>query len=687
MYSALSGQDSVYTLQTIEVTSFATGITNFQSFYLIDSSEIRKGETGLSLEESFFNIPGLIISSRNNPSLGDKISVRGIGTRSAFGIRGIKILLDNIPLTLPDGQSQTNNIDLFSAGRIEILKGPSSSLFGNASGGVIKIQSEIPADKIFSAYPSFIYGEDNLMKYSLKMEGSYLNHSYLVSFNNLRYDGSREHSSRNIYQLNTVYKNKIAGRIKLTAVLNYFNSPYLLNPGSLNKAAIDTNRNSAREFVKQQGAGEKADQLQGGITLNFSVDGFTFEAAAFLLNRDLLNPIPGRIIDLKRNSGGIRSLIRKEFSGNEYEFNLAAGIDIEFQNDIRKEYENNGLTHLNLEPQEIFDNLNYGSRLINQEENVTVDGSFLSAELEINNKYGFMTGLRYDNYSFKVDDFYTDNSGKRYMDHLSPSAGIFFRPNLYSRFYFNYSTSFQTPTTSELSNRPGIQGGFNPDLKPEKVYQLELGAEYIIKEINSIFSAAVYFMNFSDLLIPYQIPGSEEVFFRNAGKAENSGAEITMDTSPLKNFSASFSFSFMNFVFKNYEAEYEGNVYQLRNNKVPGVPKQVFSAQFRYIFDFGVWTKLKFYRNDDYYTNDFNGAPPGSVSPQNNFINESYFKIDFRTGYIIKMNNLSPEIFFGINNLLNEKYSGSVIANAAGERYFEPSPERTWYLGIQFGIF
>ncbi|HVO75528.1 MAG TPA: TonB-dependent receptor plug domain-containing protein, partial [Ignavibacteriaceae bacterium] len=225
----LSGQDSVYTLKEVEITAIRTGISNFQSFDLIDSSEIQRGETGLSFAESLSQVPGLIINDRNNPSLGDKISIRGIGARSSFGVRGIKIILDNIPLTLPDGQSQTNNIDFFSAGKIEILKGPVSSLYGNSAGGVINIQSEIPETPI-KISPSIILGENELRKYSLKLSGNLKSHSYLVSFNNLNYDGFREHSARDIYQLNSIYKNNLSDNVMLSAIINFFNSPYLLNP-------------------------------------------------------------------------------------------------------------------------------------------------------------------------------------------------------------------------------------------------------------------------------------------------------------------------------------------------------------------------------------------------------------------------------------------------------------------------
>jgi len=680
--SALLAQDSVYTLKPIEIIATRPA-NNFQSFEMLEKNEIQNSEPGISLEESFAKIPGLIISDRNNPSLGDKISIRGIGTRSSFGVRGIKILVDNIPLTLPDGQSQTNNIDLFSVGRVEILKGPASSFYGNAAGGVINFQSELAEKGIININPEIIFGSYGLQRYSLKLSGSYNSQSYLVSFNNINYEGFREHSARKTYLLNTIYRNNFSDNYNITAVINYFDSPYLLNPGSLNKETLEQDRNSARLLNKLQGTGEKANQFQGGMTLNFLQDDFNFETTLYFVKRDLVNPIPGRIINLNRMAGGFRSFLNKKLIINSYELDISGGIDMEFQNDLRKEFENNGLPHTNFEPEEIFENLNYGNKLIDQEENVLGIGPFLSIKILVNEYIGLLTGLRYDNYIFEANDTLTNNSGERKMSHLSPAAGLFFKPALNSKIYFNYSTSFQTPTTSELSNRPDDKGGFNPNLNPERIYQFELGSEYFFRDLKTSLSTVVYYLNFNDLIIPYQILGSEEIFFRNAGKAENKGVEVMLETFILNELRTTFSYSVMNFIYKDCIIEFNGSNYQLNGNKVPGVPQQNFYFQIDYLNESGIQSKIKLQWVDEYFTNYFNGTLPGSQSPKRNFINEPYFKMDLRLGYKFIYNILDVEFFLGINNLFDKKYNGSVIANALGERYFEPAPGRNFYAGLQ----
>jgi iron complex outermembrane recepter protein len=676
-------QDSVYTLSPVEVTDVRTGLNNFQSYILIEEAEIQRGETGLSLDESLYIVPGVTVINRNNPSMGDKISIRGIGSRASFGVRGIRIMLDNIPMTMPDGQTQTNNIDLVSTGRINILKGPASSFYGNASGGVIKLYSEIPSDKIVAVEPRVLAGENNLYKYTMKLSGKVSSHSYLVSFNNTLYDGFRDHSAQKSYHINSVYKNALSENMLLSTVLNFYSAPYQQNPSTLDRQAVEENRRQARDFIKSQGAGQKTNQFQGGVNFDYRGNDLEFESTVYYVRRNLLNPIPGRIIELDRNVGGLRSAVSKEFSINRTSIDLTGGIDIEHQADNRSEFINQGLTQENLRPAEIFKNLNYGNQLLNQKESITGAGPFAAAELLFNNSIGFISVIRYDHYNYRVSDYFSENSGKRTMKQFSPSAGFLYKPDLYSRIYFNYSTAFQTPTTVELSNRPDGEGGFNPDLEPEKIRQIELGGEYLIQMLNASLSASLYIMNFDDLLIPFQSGFSEEIFYRNAGKALNKGLELNASMFLTRFFSAVVSYNYMDFRFEDYVINYEGTGYQLEGNFVPGIPTQTISLGLIYSSPGGFWGKLNMQWNDKFYTNDFNGPPPGSTSPPLNFINDSYLWTSLRGGYLFDLGTIKTDLFIGVNNITDEKYNGAVVPNAAGERFFEPSPGRTFYAGIE----
>ena len=555
-------------LDTVIIEAARSGKSNLDipfSVDFINAEEINLGEQGRTLGESFFPVTGVFLDDRYNPSVGEKINIRGIGSRASFGVRGIKILLDNIPLTMPDGQSQLNNIDIGSTGSIEILKGPSSALYGNAAGGVINIKTEEPSHFPFSFQPRFTMGAFGYKKVEGKFTGTIDKYSYLLNMSKLNSDGFRDHSALSSYSINSIMSMSVSSSLNLKLVFNYFDSPYALNPSSLTKEDAVTSPSSSRDYVKQQGAGEKSSQWQTGVSMIFTPDSHNrLETSVYFITRDLANPIPGRIINLNRKAAGFRSAYNYFLPLKNYDLNFTLGADVETQFDDRKEYNNLGLTanYNSISPEDIFDKISYGNKLLDQEEKVIGVGPFLQGEVTFSS-LSFILALRYNNYKFIVDDRFfndgSDDSGDRTMDKLSTTAGINYRIDDLSKLYFNYSTSFQTPTTAELSNRPDGKGGFNPDLLPEDIYCLELGYKKISLLGVLNLDASLFYMRFSNLLIPYQVSGSEETFYKNAGKAENKGIELTLEYFPLKDINAFLSYSGYDFIFKDYLAEADIN--------------------------------------------------------------------------------------------------------------------------------
>ncbi len=694
-------QDTVYTLEPVIVSARAgNSILNIPyAIDHIDSNQIGSEIKGLSLNEILSNVPGLIVSNRNNPSMGDKITMRGIGSRASFGVRGIKIIYDGIPLTFADGQSELNNLDFSSMGSIEVLHGPASALYGNASGGVINIKSQKSSGRIILINPSFTAGSFGLKNYNIKASGTLNRFSYLLSLNKLLYNGFREHSSASSTSINSILSYDISDKIKIKGIINYFNSPYLLNPSSLTKEDALNTPEYVRPYIISQGAGEKAWEGNYGVTLNSTFDeNFKNTTTIYFIKRSLLNPIPGTIIDLKRNAGGFRTFFEKKYPGifSRADLSLNGGFDFEFQDDLRKEFVNNGLVNFDIKSEDIFGNLQYGTSLLDQKESVTGAAPFISAELKLNKKIEFQLGLRSDNYLFQVNDnLLTDgnNSGKRRMSNLSPMAGIIYLPVPFIKIYTNYATSFQTPTTNELSNTPSGSGGFNPSLEPEKIKSYEIGAWGILQQYKLNFETALFIMNFDNMLISYQsqAAGSEEIFYKNAGKAENIGGEIKLTWNPLNEITSVASFTKMHFTFKDYLIGFTGNagVYeykQLDGNYIPGIPQNYFTAGIYYNSPFDLSLNLKAEWFDKYFTNDFNGPVPGSSSPIENYINNNYLNVDLILGYNLKLETYELNISAGLNNIFDKRYNASIVPNAAGDRFFEPSAGRNFYFkaGIKF---
>lgn len=690
-----------YILQPVEVraTRYVRPILDIPyAVDVVDRNAIQLAEPGLSLEESVRGLPGIIVHNRNNVSQGDRISIRGLGSRASFGVRGVKLVLDGIPLTMADGQSQLNNLDLTSTGQIEVLRGPSSSLYGNAAGGVIQIRTEGAPDTPLEVTPRYITGSHGLRRIQGKAAGSAGGNQFLVNYNALWFDGYRDHAFARSTGINVVGKRAINETWHLTSVINYFNAPYQFNPSSLDKATAETDPASARFFVQSQGASKRVKQTQGGVSLRYETEGKQGEVTVFGMGRSLFNPIPGRVIDLDRRGAGIRGVFSHRTGIGTGGLRLTAGLDLEIQRDDRREYGNDGIPGDlvgTLVDGRVFDELSLGDPRLDQEESVDGIGPFVEFEWTPRPDVVITAGGRYDRFSFEATDRFlsdkTDDSGTRTMAQFSPQLGLAFRPAPVTAFYGNFSTAFQTPTTSELSNRPTEAGGFNPALEPEQLRGFEVGLKGFVPDAGLTYDAALFAFGISNMLLPFQIdnPETDEIFFRNAGTTRNRGIELKLTWSPLPALDLALAYTGMRFEFDDFELEREVDdntrLYQLSGNEVPGVPPHHLFAGFTYSHPgTGSFVEMNAQWTAKYFANDFNGPAPGSDKPASDFVNDGYALVDLRAGISYNGDVVGGVLFAGVNNLFDTRYNGSIVPNAFGDRFFEPAAGRTWYVG--FGL-
>ena len=688
-----------YILQPVEVraTRYARPVLDIPyAVGVVDRNAIQLAEPGLSLEESVRSLPGIIVHNRNNVSQGDRISIRGLGSRASFGVRGVKLVLDGIPLTMADGQSQLNNLDLTSTGQIEVLRGPSSSLYGNAAGGVIQIRSEEAPDQPFQVTPRFITGSHGLRRMQGKATGRTGDNRFLVNYNTLWTDGYRDHAFARSTGINAVGKRAINTAWQLTTVINYFNAPYQFNPSSLDKASAEKDPASARSFVQRQGASKRVRQAQGGVSLRYESAESQGEFTVFGMARSLFNPIPGRVIDLDRKGAGARGVYSHQTGIGTGGLRLTIGLDLEIQRDERLEYGNEGIPGDlvgALDDGRVFDAVSLGDLRLDQEENVDGIGPFVEFEWTPRPDIVVTAGGRYDRFTFGATDRFlsdrTDDTGSRNMAQFSPQLGVAFRPAPLTAFYGGFSTAFQTPTTSELSNRPTEAGGFNPGLEPEELRGFEVGVKGFVPEAGVSYDAAVFGFGIRNMLVPFQIdnPETDEVFFRNAGKTRNRGIELKLTWSPVPVLDVAMAYTGMQFKFDDFEVEREVDgdtrLYQLSDNEVPGVPPHHLFAGFTYAHPgSGGFVEMNAQWTAEYFANDFNGPAPGSSKLKSDFINEGYALVDLRTGFSYNGDMVGGTLFAGVNNLFDTRYNGSIVPNAFGDRFFEPAAGRTWYIGV-----
>ena len=417
----------------------------------------------LSLHDYIKNVPGLFALNSNNFSQDLRVSIRGFGARSAFGIRGIKIIVDGIPETTPDGQGQIDNLNLGIIKNIEILKGPSASLYGNASGGVISIYTLDSFDENY-INTGLTYGSYNFQHYQIRTGYGNKKSSLIVQGTKTQTDGFRTQSGFENYNLNLKFKHLFSDSTKLNIHLNYNDSPYAGDAGGLTLEEVKEDRQQARGRNLDFMTSEKINQFKIGLNFNHKWSQNTFNTYAFYSSRNFNGLLPfefGGIVNLNRNYFGLGSNYTLKVEGNKLQNTLQFGYDLASQKDDRIRYKN------------LFGE--QGDKTLDQIETFKSLGIYALNHLSMG-KFLIRMGIRFDHNNLKAEDLFLSNgnqSGTINLNAFNPSLGISYQLKKQQYIYINFSTSFETPVLSELSANPSNEGGFNTSLKAQKAKNYE----------------------------------------------------------------------------------------------------------------------------------------------------------------------------------------------------------------------
>lgn len=631
------------------------------SVSVINKDEIQTGKQQLGLDESLARVPGVFMQDRYNFAQDLRIAIRGFGARAAFGIRGIRIYVDGIPATTPDGQGGVDSIDIGSADNIEVLRGPSSALYGAAAGGVINITTENGTDEPF-VEGRVSFGDYGFEKTQLKTGGQAGSLNYLMNLSHMSLDGYRDNSETENTLFNSRLNYEINEDSSFTAIINAVDSPKANDPGSLTESQAGTDPRSARDLNLQYGTGEALSQQQAGFVYR---NNFAPSHELILRNyyvwRKFENKQPfqvGGVVAFQRffMGGGAQYNWSGSLLGHQNKLSL--GFDIDSQGDSRQRYNNiSGVK---------------GPLSLNQFENVDSIGTFIQDVLQLHDQLALTLGLRYDDVSFDVEDrFLADgnDSGSISFDEFSPSAALLWSPTGSFNIYGRIATSFETPTTTEFAN-PNGGGGFNTALKPQTATNYEIGMKGRLNE-KVRYEISLFTMEVQDELVPFEVPAfPSKVFYRNAGKSTRNGLETSVSVNLLPNLTSTLAYSYSDFNFDRYtttSGTFDGNV-------IPGIPEHQFFAELAYKGQNGLYINWDIQAVSRLYANDANTAT-----------NPSYVVSDLRAGYdgVFGKWKLGP--FLGFNNLFDESYNGNVRLNAFGSRYYEPAPGFNTYGGVSVG--
>lgn len=679
----------VTVLPTLHVEATRTDTTYLQtpaSVFRIDAPQVDTSSQ-VNLTEVVKGIPSLQLRNRENYAQDLQLSMRGFGARSTFGVRGIRLYVDGIPATMPDGQGQTSNIDLSSLDHVEVLTGPFSSLYGNSSGGTILTSTKEGQGKD-SIELSYSGGSHDKSRAGLVLQGGAKGAnepSYVISSSYFDTDGYREHSGAEKVLNNAKLSWNFDDGSKINWVTNYVKI-HADDPQGLTRDQWNANPKQQVPFLKQFNVRKDIEQTQMGVTWSKPInDKNELYAMAYLGNRQVTQyqSIPKGEVKLEegkpiysgqaspKHAGGVIDFERNYYgadfrwTGKELLPNttLSVGVALDIMDEERKGFENFNVNNV------------YGVKgnLRRDEDNTlwNID-PYLQASWQFLPTWRLDTGVRYSNVHYKSKDNYLsngDDSGKTDYSKVLPSAALSWQilPELMA--YVSYAKGFETPTFTEMAYRPDGESGFNFDLTASTSDTYETG----LKSQNRLgdFTLAVFQTKTKDDIVSAGNSNGRSTF-RNADKTLREGVEFAWNKKLWRDLTATASYTYLDATF-DADIPGLGSIAQIPSgNAIPGIAKNQAYASLAWQPSHGLYGGVDVQYMDKVYVNDTNSdaAPSYSVTSAN-------------VGYAWVMGDWKVNSFARVDNLFDKNYAGSVIVNDGNGRYFEPADGRNWSAGLR----
>ncbi len=672
-------------LKPVVVTSTRIGVSPFQvpaSVDLVDGNAMRDSQLQVNLSEGLGGVPGLLIQNRQNYAQDLQISIRGFGARSTFGIRGVRLYVDGIPATLPDGQGQTSNIDIGSIERVEILRGPFSALYGNSSGGVIQVFTE-EGNGAPTVSSSVTLGSNDTRRLGLKASGSSGNLDYLLSASRFTTDGYRDHSAASKNLGNGKLGIQLDNDSKLTLIMNSVDLK-AQDPLGLTFAQSKADPRSVAAVATQFNTRKTVQQTQGGLTYERRIDAdnelrlMTYYGERNTVQFQAIPPGPqanpmnaGGVIALGRSYAGIDARWTSRVKLAERPLTLVAGVAYDTLTEQRQGYQN--FTGAGASQQ-----LGVQGALRRNETNTVWNADpYLQAFWEFAPRWTFDTGVRRSAVHFNSDDHYItaangDDSGAVRYQQTLPMAAVRYQASPSLNLYATVGRGFETPTLNELSYRSDGRSGLNFNLLPSTNTSAEVGAKGRLA--GGLLTAAMFQTRTNDEIVAESSVGGRATF-RNAGRTQRNGLELGWSGEVAPHWLGQAAYTWLDATYRDAFCSpapcTATNPPVAAGNRIPGIASQAVFAALSWAPPQGWRAGLEGRYLGKIYVTDRNAdsAP-------------AYFVAAIHAGYLLQLQNWELNTFARIDNLFDRQYIGSAIINESNGRYFEPAPGRNWSMGI-----
>jgi len=652
---------------------------------VIDATAIRDAQARINLSESLAKVPGIVVLNRQNYAQDLQISSRGFGARSSFGIRGIRLYVDGVPASFPDGQGQASHFPLDNAQQIEVLRGPFSALYGNSSGGVISLTTDlrpqpnrIEVNGAMGAYATWRTGVN-----AVGGEGS---NAYAIDANHFETDGERGHSGaqRDTLSLRTAFLDSPLGRVRIS--LNSVAMPDAQDPLGLTRAQLVADPDQAAPLALQFNTRKTVRQNTLGTDVNSRLsDVFSLNTTLWLGDRGVMQyqaiPVatqapanhPGGVIDFDRTFGGADLRIVAELSS----LTTSAGFDVERMNENRRGYEN-------------FVGTGAGQQLgvlgnLRRDEHNDVESAdpYVQTEYRIGDAWRLDAGVRHSTVRVHSRDRYVvgangDDSGATSFSATNPTAGVVFRASPRLSTYIAYGRGFETPTLTEMAYRPNNLPGLNTDLAASKSNNWEIGVKAAPSE--AVWTTlAVFATRTRNEIVPLSNSGGRATF-QNAPRTRRDGVEAAAEwkATPFLSLTGSIAA-----ISARFDSDFStcgpppcpvANLRVARGNRIPAVPQRT------------AYLGLKFRPGWADISIEERAQARLLVDDRNTDAAAGFSLLYLSIAKTIAIGAARPRIFGRIDNALDRIYVGSVIVNESNFRYFEPAQRRTWMIGIDWPL-
>jgi iron complex outermembrane receptor protein len=660
-------------LDPLVITATRTEERAFDLPVAIDSvsgDQIQQDQLQVNLSESLVRIPGISVVNRWNYAQDLQVSVRGFGARANFGVRGVRIHQDGIPATMPDGQGQTGSFSLVSAQRIEVLRGPFSTLYGNASGGVVSIFTEDGTEPGF-AQGQVIGGSYGTWNTVAKVEGAGASAGWVLAGNHFETQGYREHSEASRDLANLKLKFAAGPDTTVTMIGNFLDQPEAQDPLGLTRAEWEANPRQADPAATQFNTRKTVNQGQGGLSVEqrlgsdsvariVAYGGQRFVRQYLALTGTALTS-SGGVTDLDNDFGGVDARVTTRFMLAGAPLVVTVGGDYDRQHQRRKGFVNN------------FGEL--GDLRRDEDDYVSDTDAYLQAEWTPLLPLSLLAGVRYSDVRFSsVDHFIVlplnpDDSGAVAYTHTSPVLGAVWHAADNLNVYANWGEGFETPTFIELAYR-NVGTGLNFALQPAVSRSAEVGIKAYPAQGQRL-SLALFAVETSNEIVIDTATGGRTTY-KNASKTRRRGVEAEWEGTLGYGFGAYASYTYLSAKFASGATTGVPPQPIPAGSRLPGVPAANAYAEL-------TWTRPEW----SGFSTVIEGVYAGKmyVNDRNTDAAPAYAIANVRAGFEQRSGAWTLHEFVRVNNLFNRNYVGSVIVGDTNSRYFEPAAVRNFFIG------